>query len=102
MMTRRDKHPSTDQLASLTVGEPRSLNVATIQAHVTRCEQCARVSQQLNAIPAILASAAYPPMPQNLSARTRSAISREAQVRERDTTISAGQRRGDAGLFAAE
>jgi len=39
------------------------------------------VSQQLNAIPAILASATYPAMPENLAARTGSAISREAQQR---------------------
>jgi hypothetical protein len=39
------------------------------------------VSLQLNAIPAILASATYPPMPENLAARTGSAISREEQQR---------------------
>src|SRR5258708_20195062 len=76
-MTRRDKHMSMDQLASLTVGELRPRNAAKIQAHVTQCEQCTQVGQQLNAIPAILASATYPPIPQNLSARTDSAITRE-------------------------
>src|SRR5258708_35547076 len=81
-MTRRDKHMSMDQLASLTVGELRPRNAAKIQAHVTQCEQCTQVGQQLNAIPAILASATYPPIPQNLSARTDSAISREAWQRQ--------------------
>src|SRR5215813_4531610 len=80
-MTRRDEHPTTDQLASLTVSGLRPRKTAGIQAHLARCEPCAQVSQQLNAIPAILASATYPAMPENLAARTGSAISREAQQR---------------------
>ena len=80
-MTRGDQHPSTDQLASLTVSGLRPGKTAGIQAHLARCEPCAQVSQQLNAIPAILASATYPAMPENLAARTGSAISREAQQR---------------------
>ena len=80
-MTRGDQHPSTDQLASLTVSGLRPRKTAGIQAHLARCEPCAQVSQQLNAIPAILASATYPAMPENLAARTGSAISREAQQR---------------------
>jgi len=81
MMTRCNKCPSTDQLASLTVGGLRSRIAAKIQAHLAQCEPCAQVSQQLNAIPAILASAMYPSMPQTLAVRTGSAISREAQQR---------------------
>jgi len=81
MMTRCNKCPSTDQLASLTVSGLRPRKTAGIQAHLARCEPCAQVSQQLNAIPAILASATYPAMPENLAARTGSAISREAQQR---------------------
>ena len=80
-MTRRDEHPTTDQLASLTVSGMRPRKTAGIQAHLARCEPCAQVSQQLNAIPAILASATYPAMPENLAARTGSAITREAQQR---------------------
>jgi hypothetical protein len=80
-MTRRHKHPSADQLANLTVGGVRPRKAAKIQAHVVQCEQCAGVWQQLNAIRAILASATYPPMPDNLSARINSAISREARQR---------------------
>jgi negative regulator of sigma E activity len=80
-MTRRDKHPSADQLARLAVGELRPRKAAKIQAHVAQCEQCARVSQQLKAIAAVLASASYPPMPHNLTARIESAISSEAMQR---------------------
>ena len=80
-MTRRDKHPSADQLARLAVGELRPRKAAKIQAHVAQCEQCTQVCQQLNAIAAILASASYPPMPENLSARIASAISSEARQR---------------------
>jgi hypothetical protein len=80
-MTRRHKHPSADQLANLAVGELRSRKAAKIQAHIAQCEQCTRARQQLNAIRAILASATYPSMPENLSARIGSAISREARQR---------------------
>jgi anti-sigma factor RsiW len=77
-MNRRDKCASADRLASLAVGELRPRRAARIRAHIARCEPCAQVFQQLNAIPAILASLIYPPMPDNVSARIGSAISREA------------------------
>jgi hypothetical protein len=81
-MTRREKHPSANQLASLAVGELRPRKAAKIEAHVAQCEQCTRICQQLGAIRAVLASTSYPPMPDNLSARIGSAISREAQQRQ--------------------
>lgn len=80
-MTRRHKHPSADQLASLTVGGLRPRKAAKIQAHVAQCEQCTRFCQQLNSVAAILASATYPPMPENLSARIESAIGHQARQR---------------------
>jgi hypothetical protein len=80
-MTRRDKHPSANQLASLAVDELRPRKAAKVEAHVAQCEQCTRTCLQLGAIRAILASVSYPPMPENLSARIGSAISREAQQR---------------------
>jgi hypothetical protein len=80
-MTRRDKHPSASKLASLAIGELRPRKAAKMEAHVAKCEQCARICQQLGAIRAILASTSYPPMPDNLSARIGLAISREAQQR---------------------
>jgi hypothetical protein len=81
VMTRRDKHPSANQLASLAVGELRPRKAAKMEAHVAQCEQCTRICQQLGALRAILASTSYPPMPDNLTARIGSAISREAQQR---------------------
>jgi anti-sigma factor RsiW len=77
-MIRRDKCASAERLASLAVGELRPRRATKIRAHVARCETCGRVFQQLNAIPAILAGLIYPPMPDNVSARIGSAISREA------------------------
>jgi hypothetical protein len=93
-MTRRDKHASADQLASLAAGGRRPRRAARIQAHVAQCGQCTRVSQQLRAIPAILASASYPPMPENVSARIEAAISSEA--RQRLATVSASEARRHA------
>jgi len=80
-MTRRHKHPSADQLASLAVGALRPRKAARIQAHVARCEQCTRICKQLTAIRVALAGATYPPIPDDLSARIGSAISREARQR---------------------
>lgn len=92
-MTRRDKHPNADQLASLAAGELRPRRAARIRAQVAGCEQCTQVSQQLNAIPAILASASYPPMPDNLSARIDSAIGNEARQRLAAMTATEARRR---------
>ena len=80
-MTRRHKHPSADQLASLAVGALRPRKAARIQTHVAHCEQCTRVCKQLIAIRVVLANAAYPPIPDDLSDRIGSAISREARQR---------------------
>jgi len=80
-MTWRHKHPSADKLASLAVGGLSPRRAARIQDHVTQCEECTRTCQQINAIRDVLASATYPPMPDDLSARIGSAISREARQR---------------------
>ena len=80
-MTRYHTHPNTDQLASLAAGALRPRRSASIQAHIDQCEPCTRGSQQLNAIPAILAAATYQPMPDNLSARIESAINHQARQR---------------------
>jgi len=80
-MTRRHKHPSADQLASLAIGALRPRKAARIQAHVARCERCTRICKQLTAIRVVLAGAAYPPIPDDLSARIGAAISREARQR---------------------
>jgi hypothetical protein len=93
-MTRRDKHPSANQLASLAVGELRPRKAAKIEEHVAQCEQCTRICQQLGAIRAILASTSYPQIPDNLSDRIGSAISREAQ-RRMPAMNASETRRGD-------
>jgi hypothetical protein len=80
-MTRRHKHPSADQLASLAVGALRPRKAARIQAHVAQCEQCTRICKQLVAIRVVLNSATYPPIPDDLSDRISSAISAEARHR---------------------
>jgi hypothetical protein len=80
-MTRRNTHPSADQLAYLTAGGLRPRRAARIQAHIAQCGHCAQVSQQLSAVAGMLASASYPQMPQNLCARIDAAINRESQQR---------------------
>ncbi|HUB41736.1 MAG TPA: hypothetical protein VMA72_23060 [Streptosporangiaceae bacterium] len=101
-MTRRNKHPSAQQLASMAVGGERSRRGERVRAHVARCEQCTRACQQLDAIRTILAGVSYPPMPDNLSARIDSAISREARRRQAAMPAGeAGRRDPSAGRAGA-
>ena len=81
-MTRRNKHPSADQLACLAAGGLRPRRAARIEAHLARCGPCTQLGHELNAITDILGSASYPPMPHHLSARLDAAISQEARQRQ--------------------
>ncbi|MBO0825709.1 MAG: hypothetical protein J2P27_17920, partial [Actinobacteria bacterium] len=74
-------HASTEDLASLAVGDLRPRRAAKLRAHLSTCEQCTTTRQQLDEVPVILASAAYPPMPDSLTVRIEAAI--HTEVRER-------------------
>lgn len=77
-MTRRDKHASADELASLGVGELRRRKAVRIQSHAVRCTLCTEVRRQLDGVPAILAGASYPPMPDHVATRIDAVLSVEA------------------------
>lgn len=80
-MIGRDRHASTDQLASLTTGALRPRKAARISIHVTRCDQCTLVVRQLDQVPAILMSAQYPPLPITVSFQIETALRVEATQR---------------------
>lgn len=80
-MIRRDRHASADELASLEVGELRSRKAARIEAHVAKCDHCTRIRRELGALPTILASAHYPPMPTGLTVRIEAMLAVESRQR---------------------
>lgn len=80
-MIGHDRHVTTDQLASLTIGALRRRKAARVSIHVTRCERCSQVVRQLEQLPAILTSAQYPPMPTVVSIQVEAAIRVEATQR---------------------
>ncbi len=75
------RHASTDQLASLAVGELRSRKAARITAHVAGCAQCTHVSQELAEVPVVLAAAPYPPLPHTVDVRIEAALRIEVNQR---------------------
>jgi hypothetical protein len=75
------RHASTDQLASLAVGELRRRKAARITAHVAGCARCTHVSQELAEVPALLAAAPYPPLPHTVDVRIEAALRIEVSQR---------------------
>jgi len=78
---RHDRHATAEQLASLAADALSSRKAARISAHLTGCDQCGQVSRQFDEIPAILASAQYPPIPSSVSIRIEAALRVEATQR---------------------
>lgn len=75
------KHASIDELADLSAGTLRRRKATRISAHVAQCARCARTSNELAGVPALLASVSYPPIPDHLAMRIDAAVAAEASVR---------------------
>jgi hypothetical protein len=101
------RHASTDQLASLAVGELRRRKATRIAAHVAGCLHCTQVSQDLADVPAVLAAVPYPPLPQIVSVRIETALRIEVSERlsaapateasRRDLPVGGRRQRAGAG-----
>jgi hypothetical protein len=65
----------------LSVGELRPRKAARIGSHLTGCDQCTQLSHQLDSVPAVLASAQYPPMPESVSIRIEATLAIESRQR---------------------
>lgn len=81
------RHASADELARLNVGELRRRKSVRIAAHVAVCTRCTRIRQDLAEVPAVLASAPYPPMPDSVAVHIQAAI--RVEVNERLTAAPA-------------
>jgi hypothetical protein len=65
----------------LSVGELRPRKAARIGSHLSGCDQCTKLSHQLDSVPAVLASAQYPPMPTSVSIRIEATLATESRQR---------------------
>lgn len=75
------RHSTPDELARLDAGALRPRKAARIEAHVAVCVQCAQLRHQVDEVPAILASAPYPQLPQAYAVKIEAAIKVEANQR---------------------
>jgi hypothetical protein len=77
------KHPDTEALAGLQAGLVGGLRGKRIASHVAGCARCASVSEQLGALPAVLAAVPAPALPDAFEQRITAALA--AEVAARDT-----------------
>jgi hypothetical protein len=87
------RHASIEDLARLADGDLRPRKAARISIHLAGCGLCTENSRQVQAVPGILASAQFPPMPETLFGRIEMAISAESSVRVAAQPASESARR---------
>lgn len=80
-MIQRRRHASADELALLAVGELRRRKAVRIESHLTGCNQCTELRQQLGSVPVVLASATYPPIPESVCVRIETTLAVESRQR---------------------
>ena len=76
-------HPDPDVLAEFRAGLGTGRRRARIASHLAACERCTGLSDQLGEIPALLAAAPAPAMPDAVAQRLESVLA--AQVAQRDS-----------------
>jgi hypothetical protein len=77
-------HPDPDVLAEFRAGLGTGRRRARIASHLTACERCTGLSDQLGEIPALLAAVPAPAMPDAVAQRLESALA--AQAAQRDSS----------------
>ena len=75
------RHASLDDLASFIEGGLRPRKTGRVASHLASCSACAGHVQDLEQLPNLLASIAYPPIPDELSSRIELAITTESVTR---------------------
>ena len=77
-------HPDPDVLAEFRAGLGTGRRRARIASHLASCERCTGLSDQLGEIPALLAAAPAPAMPDAVAQRLESVLA--AEVAQRDSS----------------
>ncbi len=75
------RHASMDELALLDAGELRRRKAVKVAAHVAGCTRCSQQRAELAAVPAVLAAAPYPAVPETVSVRIEAALRVEVNHR---------------------
>jgi hypothetical protein len=76
-----NRHASLEELARLAADDLKPRQAARIRHHLASCAECTELNAQLSAVPAILSSVNFGPMPDDLSARVETALAVEARQR---------------------
>lgn len=76
-----NRHATLEELARLAADDLKPRQAARIRHHLASCAECTELNAQLAAVPAILSSVDFGPMPDDLSARVETALAVEARQR---------------------
>jgi anti-sigma factor RsiW len=87
------RHVSDDDLAEYVEGDLRARKAARIGSHLAGCSSCSDRVAELEALPGLLSSIAFPPIPSHLSARIQLAIAGESAARVASEPASESGRR---------
>jgi anti-sigma factor RsiW len=87
------KHASIESLSRLAAGDLPPRRAARISAHMSICTVCTTHSRQLAAVPVILATVSFPPMPEYLCVKIETAIRVESATRVAEQPASEASRR---------
>jgi len=79
------RHVSAEVIARFSEGDLSGRKAARVRSHLAHCPRCASLRDDLARVPALLASADVPPMPEHLAARISSALSTESARRAAGT-----------------
>jgi hypothetical protein len=75
------RHVSDDDLARYLEGDLRPRSAAKVRSHLAGCSGCQERVAALEAVPSLLASVPYPPIPDRLSSRISMALAAESSAR---------------------
>jgi hypothetical protein len=87
------RHLSDDDLARYIEGDLRPRKIAKIRSHLAGCASCEGRVAALEAVPNLLASVQYPPIPERLSTRIEMALAAESSARVASAPASEADRR---------
>jgi hypothetical protein len=87
------RHLSDDDLARYAEDDLKPRKAAKVRSHLADCSSCQGRLASLEAMPNLLASVQFPPIPERLSTRISMALAAESSARVAGTPASEGDRR---------
>lgn len=104
-MSGHTRHPDTEDLADFLAGLVSGTRGSAIAAHVARCQACAAIGEQINAVSAELAAAPALSLPRHVERRITAALlveaaAKDAAARQAERAIPDRQRHRRARLWS--